>query len=88
VSVRVPASQKTAAMRTLLRKIPTGLYFQGPDQWTGDPSAALNFKTIDRALKFIENLSLKEVELAFAFRDFNHVTCVPLERIETRYSQE
>ena len=68
-------------MRTLLRMIPTGLYFQGPDQWTCDPSEALNFKSIDRALRFVETWALKEVELAFSFQDSDHVTRVPLDRI-------
>ena len=75
-------------MRTLLRQIPTGLYFQGPDKWTGNPSEALNFKSIDRALKFIETWALKEVELAFAFADQNHITRVPLDRIATPYAQD
>ena len=71
-------------MRTLLRQIPTGLYFEGPDRWTATPSKARNFKSIDRALQFIETFELKEVELAFAF-DPDHVTSVPLERITTHY---
>jgi hypothetical protein len=75
-------------MRTLLRQIPTGLYFQGPDKWTRDPEEALNFKSIDRAMKFIETWALQEVELAFAFRDQPHITRVPLNRIATNYAQE
>ena len=75
-------------MKTLLRQIPTGLYFQGPDKWTGNPSEALNFKSIDRAIKFIETWAMKEVELAFAFNDQKHITRVPLNRISTNYTQE
>jgi len=74
-------------MKTLLRSIPTGLYFQGPDQWTGNPAEARDFKSIDRALKFIEEWGLKGMELAFAFRDPEHVTGVPLEKIALRYSE-
>ncbi len=76
-------------MRTLLRNTATGLFFQGPDQWTSDPTRALDFKMIDRALNFIETWSLRDMELAFAFRDENnqHVTAVPLERIALGYSQ-
>jgi len=44
-------------MRTLLRNTATGLYFEGPDRWTSDPARALDFKMIDRAIKFIETWS-------------------------------
>jgi hypothetical protein len=75
-------------MKTLLRKIPSGLYFQGPDQWTNNPSEGFNFKSIDRALQFIETWGLKDVELAFAFNRPNTVTRVPLEKISTSYCQK
>jgi hypothetical protein len=74
-------------MRTLLRNKATGLYFQGPDQWTSDPSEARDFKMIDRAIEFIETWSLRDMELAFAFRGYNHVTGVPIEKIALKYSQ-
>ena len=74
-------------MRTLLRKIPSGLYFQGPDQWTSDPAEALDFKAIDRALKFVATWDLKDVELAFAFNDLDYVTAVPVEKTLLRYSE-
>lgn len=75
-------------MRTLLRRVPNGLYFQGPDQWTSDPSRALDFRMIDRALRFIQQWGLKDVELAFAFNDFRTITRVPLEKIALKYSEE
>ena len=74
-------------MRTLLRNTATGLYFQGPDMWTSDPKQALDFKLIDRALSFIETWRLKDMELAFAFRNYNHVTGVPVERIGLKFSE-
>jgi hypothetical protein len=74
-------------MRTLLRNRITGLYFQGPDQWTSDPVAALDFKMIDRAVEFIENFRLRDMELAFAFRDYEQVTGVPVEKIAVKYSE-
>lgn len=77
-----------AIMKTLLRKIPSGLYFQGPDQWTNNPSDGFNFKSIDRALQFIETWGLKDVELAFAFSRPNTVTRVPLDRMASRYCQK
>ncbi len=74
-------------MKTLLRKKSTGLYFQAPGQWTYDPSQAHNFKMIDRALQFIENWELKDVELAFAFEKVNQVTGVPFDRLSLKYSE-
>jgi len=74
-------------MRTLLRSIPTGLYFQGPDKWTNNPAEARDFRSIDRALKFIQEWSLRGMELAFAFRDPEQVTSVPLEKISLGYSE-
>jgi hypothetical protein len=56
-------------MRTLLRHIQTGSYFQGPGRWTDDPDAAYDFRFIDRATQFIETWDLREVEMVFAFSD-------------------
>ena len=74
-------------MKTLLRKSSDGLFFQGPDKWTSDPAQALNFKMIDRALEFVKQWNLKDVELAFAFDDLSKVTRVPLDKIAINYSQ-
>ena len=74
-------------MKTLLRKSSDGLFFQGPDKWTSDPAQALNFKMIDRALEFVRQWNLKDVELAFAFDDLSKVTRVPLDKIAVNYSQ-
>jgi hypothetical protein len=74
-------------MRTLLRNRVTGLYFQGPDQWTTDPAVARDFKLIDRALEFIDTWRLKDMELAFAFRGAKSVTGVAPEKIALRYSE-
>jgi hypothetical protein len=74
-------------MRTLLRKVSTGLYFQGPDQWTGNPAEAHNFKMIDHALQFIRKWKLEDVEVAFAFSEAGTVKGVSIDQIETKYSQ-
>ena len=55
--------------------------------WTSNPAEALDFKMIDRALNFVETWSLKDMELAFAFKNRRHVTAVPLEKIGLRYSE-
>lgn len=74
-------------MRTLLRQVATGLYYQGPDQWTTNPERAHNFKMIDRALQFIDHWKLRDVELAFAFSGGRQVKRVPLDRIALQYSE-
>ena len=74
-------------MRTLLRNTATGLFFEGPDMWTSDAAKAHDFKLIDRALNFVETWSLKDMELAFAFKNRRHVTAVPLEKMALRYSE-
>jgi hypothetical protein len=74
--------------RTLLRKVSTGRYFQGPGQWTPDPQEAKNFKSIDRALDFIADWKLKDVELAFAFGNSVDVTGVAVEKADLKFSEE
>ncbi len=75
-------------MRTVLRKTDTGLYFQGPDQWTKDPVEAMDFRLIDRALDFVEKWHLQGVEVAFCFKDRHCVTGVPRERMTMSYSEK
>lgn len=74
-------------MRTLLRRVSTGLYFQGPDQWTSSPAQAHNFKQIDRAIEFVGRWHLEDIELAFTFDDPEDVTTVPIDKMELRYSE-
>jgi hypothetical protein len=75
-------------MRTILRKSKLQLFFQGPDKWTSDPQRAFNFKSIDRALRFIEQWRLKDVEVAFAFRDRKDVTRVPMDKVTVGYADD
>ena len=70
-----------------MRNTATGLYFQGPDKWTTNPADAHDFKMIDRALKFIETWRLRDMELAFAFKNSRSVTGVPLEKIALKFSE-
>jgi hypothetical protein len=73
-------------MRTLLRHIGTGLYFQGPDKWTHSLEQAYDFRFIDRAVQYVETWELKEVELAFAFEDPPGVRTVPLDKTNPHYA--
>jgi hypothetical protein len=84
---RVAVKRDERHMKTLLRRVSTGLYFRGPDQWTENPAEAHNFKMIDRALEFVERWHLRDMELAFAFDDPEEVTRVPIDKMELRYSE-
>jgi hypothetical protein len=75
-------------MKTLLRKVSNGLFFQGPDRWTDNAAEGLNFKSIDRALDFIKAYKLQDIELAFAFDDSETVTRAPVEKINLRFSED
>ena len=74
-------------MRTILRKVSSGLYYQGPGKWTSNPADALDFKMIDHALDFLRKWNLKGVELAFVFAGAKKVTCVAPEKVKIRYSR-
>ena len=66
-------------MRTLLRNVPTGLYVQSADRWTGNPDEAFDFKTLSQAIRFVEKEGLRQMEFAFVSREFCRFTEVPLE---------
>ena len=66
-------------MRTLLRNVPTGLYVQSAETWTGNPDEALDFKTMSRAIRFVEQADLRRMELAFVSPQLCRLTEVPLE---------
>ncbi len=53
-------------MRTLLQHATTHLYFQWADRWTDDPELAVDFRFLDRALRYAQVWGLKEAEVAFA----------------------
>jgi hypothetical protein len=78
--------QPSGDMRTLLRKVSSGLYFQGPDHWTTNPAEGMNFKSIDRALEFVKAYNLKDVEVAFGFPDSATVTSASVEQLGVEYS--
>jgi hypothetical protein len=50
-------------MRTLLRHIPTGRYFQSLEQWTVKPQKAHDFRLATRALKFVAATGFRDMEL-------------------------
>ncbi len=72
-------SGQAASRRTLLRNVPTGLYVVSAEAWTGNADEALDFKTMSRAIGFVEQAGLRQMELAFESSDPSRRTEVPLE---------
>jgi len=68
-------------MRTLLRNVPTGLYVQSAEHWTGNPDEALDFKTMSEAIRFVEQTGLRKMELAFVSPQMCRLTEVPLDSL-------
>jgi hypothetical protein len=66
-------------MKTLLRNIRNGTYFQGLTDWTADPAAAFDFKFPERALRFVRDARLQKVELVFAFDDPRYNVPLPVD---------
>jgi hypothetical protein len=66
-------------MRTLLRNVPTGLYVQSAEAWTGNPEEAFDFKTMRQAIRFVEREGLRQMELAFVSPRLCRFTEVPLD---------
>jgi hypothetical protein len=73
-------------MRTVLRNAPTGLYVQAPGSWTGNPTEALDFKTMRQAIEFAEESGFRRMELALLSEDPDHSTTVPLAALRCRLS--
>jgi hypothetical protein len=68
-------------MRTLLRNVPTGLYVQSAEVWTGNPDEAFDFKTLSQAIRFVEQAGLRKMELAFVSPRLCRFTEVPLDAL-------
>ena len=60
---------KTNIMRTLLRNVRTGEYFQSLDEWTFNPAEAHDFGRLGRAMKFAVKAGLPDLELILSFDD-------------------
>jgi hypothetical protein len=71
--------ERWAFMRTLLRNVPTGLYVESAETWTGNPDEAFDFRTMSQAISFVEKAGLRKMELAFVSTRLCRLTEVPLE---------
>ncbi len=75
-------------MRTLLRDMKRGVYYQGGGQWTRSHHRALDFELIDKAVRHARRTGLMDVEVVFAFNNPPSLAGVPLERLDVQYAEE
>ena len=67
-------------MRTLLRHIASGQYFQSLEKWTPDRQEAYDFGIIARAMNFAQKSHLHDAELVLSFDEPGEITAIPLEK--------
>jgi hypothetical protein len=67
-------------MKVLLRNIVTGQYYQGPARWTPDPQAAEDLKQASRAVQFIFDSHLEDVEVVLSYDDPRYNIVLPFTR--------
>src|SRR5438876_11072113 len=72
-------------MKTIIRDSRNGTYFQGIEDWTENPQQAFDFKGPDRAIRFVRDAGLKQMEVVFAFGDPRYDVHLPIdERFELK----
>lgn len=54
-------------MKALLQQVGTGLYFQGPGQWTLDHAQAFDFKSSVAARTYCMRQSMNDVQIILKF---------------------
>lgn len=67
-------------MRTFLRHIATGQYFQSLDKWTPDRDDAFDFGIVSKAVKIARKLRIPELELVLSFDDPEQAAATPFEK--------
>ena len=58
-------------MRVLLRQIDMQLYYAGPNEWTSDARRAVDFGSVDAAMKTSHQAGLKRMEVVLSYNDGN-----------------
>ena len=65
-------------MRVLLRDARTGLYFQEPEQWTGESEKARTFKHSADAMNVARQTHLQQAEVILSFEESAYTVALPL----------
>jgi len=66
-------------MKTLLRDSQSGVYYQGIANWTSNPHEAFDFHMAERAVRFVRDAGLEQVEVVFAFDDPQYNVPIPID---------
>jgi len=66
-------------MKTILRNLRNGTYFQGLEDWTTNAREAFDFKGPDRAIRFVRDAGLNKMEVVFAFGDPRYDVHLPID---------
>jgi hypothetical protein len=70
-------------MRVVLRHAGIGLYYAGHKHWVGDPGAALDLDSIERATELSREESFEEMDLVVTCDDPACELVLPLRRKRT-----
>ncbi len=65
-------------MRVLLRDASTGLYFQEPEHWTGEPQKARSFKHSADAMNLARQKQVHQAEVILSFEESAYRVALPL----------
>jgi hypothetical protein len=68
-------------MRTFLRHIATGQYFQSLERWTPDRDDAYDFGIISKAMKVAHKIRIPDLELVLSLDDPDEVAATPFEKL-------
>jgi hypothetical protein len=68
-------------MRTFLRHIATGQYFQSLERWTPDRDDAYDFGIIAKAMKVAHKTGVPDLELVLSLDDPDEVAATPFEKL-------
>ena len=67
-------------MRTFLRHVATGHYFESLEKWTIDRDDAYDFGFISKAMKVARKLRIRDLELVLSFDDPERAAATPFEK--------
>ena len=67
-------------MKTLLRHISTGHYFQSLEKWTLDADDAFDFGLVSKAVQVASKLHIRDLELVLSFDDPAQAAATPFEK--------
>ena len=74
-------------MRTFLRHMATGQYFQSLEKWTFDRDDAYDFGLVSRAMKIAHKLHIPDLELVLSFDGPEPAPATPFEQFLRGLSQ-